>query len=73
VESPVSYGLPGFNGHEVMEKARRTRPDVPVPFTSGKSENAVHTDFVLHEGLVIFQKPYASDELLRILRRLLDG
>ena len=65
--------MPGINGHQVMEEVRKISPDVPVLFTSGYSENAVHTNFVLHEGLTLIQKPYSSDDLLRAVRRVLDS
>lgn len=63
--------MPGMGGHEAYEQIHGLRPDVPVLFSSGYSENAVHTNFVLHNGLALIQKPYARDELLRAVRRAL--
>jgi two-component system cell cycle sensor histidine kinase/response regulator CckA len=64
--------MPKLDGHEAFERIQAIRPDVPVLFSSGYSENAIHTNFVLHEGLSLLQKPYSSEALLRAVRRVLD-
>ena len=64
--------MPQKNGYEVWEEVRKKNPDIPVLFTSGYSKNAIHTDFILHKGLSLIQKPYGPEELLRSVRRLLD-
>jgi CheY-like chemotaxis protein len=64
--------MPKLDGHQALEKIHSIRPDVPVLFSSGYSENAIHTNFVLHEGLSLLQKPYSSEALLRAVRRVLD-
>ncbi|MFN2369969.1 MAG: transporter substrate-binding domain-containing protein [Candidatus Krumholzibacteriia bacterium] len=83
IEGPVRGGdevdlllldvvMPRLGGHEVHKRIRERRPDLPVVFCSGYSANAVHTDFVLHEGLRLLQKPYATAELLRAVRAAID-
>ncbi len=52
-------------GKERWERIRGINPDVPVLFSSGYSENAIHTNFILHDGLTLIQKPYSAEELLR--------
>ena len=64
--------MPRLGGRKALDRIRAIRPDVPVLFTSGYSENAVHTGFVLHKGLRLVQKPYAPDALLRAVRETLD-
>jgi PAS domain S-box-containing protein len=64
--------MPGMSGHEVMNRIRASQPDIPVLFTSGYSDNAIHTNFVLKEGLRLLQKPYSQEQLLRTLRGILD-
>ena len=64
--------MPGMGGHEAYERIERIESGLPVIFTSGYSENAVHTDFVLHEGLKLLQKPYSPDALLVLVRQVLD-
>ncbi len=64
--------MPRLGGHDALDRIRAIRPDVPALFSSGYSENAIHTNFVLHEGLALVQKPYSSVELLRAVRKALD-
>jgi signal transduction histidine kinase/ABC-type amino acid transport substrate-binding protein/ActR/RegA family two-component response regulator len=64
--------MPRLGGHDALDRIRAIRPDVPALFSSGYSENAIHTNFVLHEGLALVQKPYSSDELLRAVRKALE-
>jgi len=55
-----------------MKRIREAQPDIPVLFTSGYTQNAIHTNFVLKEGLRLLQKPYSQEQLLRALRSILD-
>ncbi len=64
--------MPGLGGHEAMAEIRKLNPDVPVLFSSGYSENAIHTNFVLNDGLMLIQKPYSSNQLLKAVRRVLN-
>ena len=48
------------------------RPDLPILYTSGYSNGAVHKDFVLDDGLALLQKPYAPEVLLKAVRDRLD-
>lgn len=64
--------MPQMGGREAYERIQAIRPEVPVLFSSGYSENAVHTNFVLHEGVKLLQKPYSPNTLLRAVRETLD-
>lgn len=68
----IDVVMPLKNGREVHDAIKALRPDVKVVFCSGYSSNAIHTNFVLHDGLELLQKPFAADELLRKVRDLLD-
>ena len=65
--------MPELGGKAVYEVVRERKPDLPVLFTSGYSMNAVHTNFVLDEGLELIQKPASRQSLLRRVRAALDG
>ena len=65
--------MPQLSGREVLEKIHAMRPGVPALFASGYSESAIHTDFILHEGIRLVQKPYHHSELLRAVRDTLDN
>ncbi len=64
--------MPVMGGHEAYKHIQSIRDDVPVLFSSGYSENAVHTNFVLHDGLKLIQKPYSLVALMRAVRAALD-
>ena len=65
--------MPRIGGREVFERIRKAHPTMPALFASGYSENAIHTNFVLDEGMELIRKPYVADDLLRHIRTILDG
>ena len=64
--------MPGLGGRQVHDRMKEIRPGVRVLFSSGYSHNAIHTSFVLDEGLQLIQKPYGPDALIRRVREVLD-
>ena len=64
--------MPNVGGRKAYEEIRQLRPNVRVVFTSGYSEGALHTNFVLESGLVLLQKPYTHQNLLITVRKTLD-
>jgi|AMFO01.1.fsa_nt_gi PAS domain S-box len=64
--------MPGMNGREVEARLRRRRPGLPVLFSSGYSENALHDRFVLDGNVELIRKPYSVKELLARIRDVLD-
>ncbi len=64
--------MPKMGGRDAYECIQKIRADVPALFSSGYSANAVHTNFVLHEGLQLIQKPFSPNMLLRAVRAALD-
>ena len=65
--------MPGLGGREVHDRIKKSHPGVRVLFSSGYSHNAIHTRFVLDEGLQLIQKPYSPDDLIRRVREVLDS
>lgn len=64
--------MPGLSGREVMDRIQGLGAEVPFLFSSGYSEDAIHTDFVIHEGMHLIQKPYSQQVLLNAIRNVLD-
>ncbi len=64
--------MPELGGKALFDALRAEQPQLRFLFSSGYSTNAVHTGFVLHEGIQLIQKPYAPDTLLRKVREVLD-
>jgi hypothetical protein len=48
------------------------QPGLKTFFASGYSEDAIHKNFVLEEGLTLIQKPYTQRDLLRTIREVLS-
>jgi two-component system, cell cycle sensor histidine kinase and response regulator CckA len=65
--------LPKLGGKAVYERVKDQYPRMRFIFASGYSANAVHTGFVLHEGVQLIQKPFTPEQLLRQVREVLDA
>ena len=63
--------MPGLGGRAVYDRIKERFPHMPVLFSSGYSANAIHTGFILDQGLTLIQKPYQRAELLRKIRQVL--
>jgi len=59
--------MPGISGVELGEEIRRRYPGLPVILTSGYSHVLAEEG---RHGFELLQKPYAAEELSRVLRRL---
>jgi len=65
--------MPRLGGQELREQVREVDPTLPILFSSGYSENTIHTRFIRDAGLRLIRKPYDSKELLRNVRMTLDA
>lgn len=63
--------MPNMSGKAVHKHIVAQNPDMPVLFASGYTRDALHTDFMLDEGLQLIQKPFDRAALLRKIRELL--
>jgi len=59
--------MPGMGGVELGEEIRRRRPGLPVILTSGYSHVLAEEG---RHGFELLHKPYAAEELSRVLRRV---
>jgi two-component system, cell cycle sensor histidine kinase and response regulator CckA len=64
--------MPQMGGAELARRLHATRPQVPVLFASGYTENAIVHEGSLDPGVVFLQKPFTPDEVLRRVRQILD-
>jgi DNA-binding NtrC family response regulator len=60
--------MPGMSGIELGQEIRRRHPDLPVLLTSGYSHVLAEEG---RHGFELLQKPYAADELSRVLHRVI--
>ena len=69
----TDVGLPGMNGRQVAELARKQRPDLKVLFVTGYAEQAAVRSSFLDEGMDIITKPFAVDALAEKVRDMIDA
>jgi PAS domain S-box-containing protein len=69
----TDVGLPGINGRELVEEARRRRPALRVLFTTGYARNAIVHQGRLDPGLELLTKPFTRSQLASRVRDVLDA
>lgn len=67
----TDIGLPGLNGRQVAEAARLHRSSLKVMFMTGYAETATAADGFLEPGMEMITKPFAIDELIDRVTRML--
>jgi CheY-like chemotaxis protein len=65
--------MPRVGGREVMDRIQARRPRMRFLFSSGYSEGAVHTNFIMRTGLRLISKPYRRKALLTAVREVLNA
>jgi len=68
----TDMGLPGMTGTDLYKKLKEIDPNVNVIFASGYFEPHVKSELYKVGAKGFIQKPYSPDEVLRILREVLD-
>ncbi len=64
--------MPKLGGQALMDRVRSKCARVKFLFSSGYSEGALHSGFVLEAGIDLIQKPYRAEELLRRVREVIE-
>ena len=64
--------LPGCNGREIASRVVEIRPEIPVLFVSGYSDDVLTRRGVLEEGMVLLKKPFGLADLASKVRSVLD-
>jgi two-component system, cell cycle sensor histidine kinase and response regulator CckA len=65
--------MPGMNGRQLSNMLREERPDLPVLYISGYTDEAMISRGLLPPGTAFLQKPFSVDQLQRALREILDS
>ena len=68
----TDFGLPGITGKEEFKKLKEINPDVKVILASGFFEPNIKSELLKAGAKGIIQKPYVPDDILRIIRTVLD-
>ena len=61
----------GVTGRELAQRLLAERPELPVIYASGYSQELTAPDFVETECRVFLQKPYMGDQLVALVKRLM--
>ena len=69
----TDVGLPGMNGRQVAEIARRLKPGIPVLFLTGYAHNAALGDEQLGPRTQVLSKPFNSRALLAKINTMLES
>ena len=65
--------MPDMNGRKLAEEVKRRKPDLPVLFTTGYTQNAIVHNGTLDSGAKPLMKPFSLEELARKIDRALHG
>ena len=68
----IDLMMPGLNGLEVAALVRRRHPEAQVLIMSGYTEHSVLRGKAITPGTNFLQKPFSGDELVRMVRAVLD-
>ncbi len=69
----TDVGLPGMNGRQLADAARRTRPNLKVLFITGYAEGALIDKGVLEKGMQVMTKPFSVNVLAARVQGMLGG
>jgi CheY-like chemotaxis protein len=65
--------MPEMNGRDLAEKVTKIFPDIKLLFMSGYAADVITHQGVLDEGVAFMQKPFATNELAKKIREVLDN
>jgi CheY-like chemotaxis protein len=68
----TDVGLPGLNGRQVADAARRQRPMLQVLFMTGYAENAAIAGGFLEPGMAMVTKPFAMEAFASRIRQMIE-
>jgi CheY-like chemotaxis protein len=68
----TDIGLPGLNGRQVADAARRHRPALQILFMTGYAENAAIAGGFLEPGMAMVTKPFAMEALASRIRQMIE-
>ncbi|WP_043835532.1 PAS domain S-box protein [Muricoccus aerilatus] len=67
----TDVGLPGLNGRQLADAARRHRPGLKVLFMTGYAENATSNGGFLDPGMELITKPFEIEALAARVRAMI--
>jgi PAS domain S-box-containing protein len=68
----TDVGLPGMNGRQLADEAKRLNPKIRVLYMTGYARNAISHNGLLDAGVSLLPKPFTVGGLARKVREVLD-
>jgi DNA-binding NtrC family response regulator len=65
--------MPEMSGRELAQELNPLRPDMKVLYMSGYTDDAVVRHGVQESTMPFLQKPFVPDDLVLMVRRVLDN
>jgi CheY-like chemotaxis protein len=65
--------MPEMNGCELARRLRPFRPDLPVLYVSGYTDDAIARQGTLNPGIALLEKPFRPRDLAERVREVLDS
>src|SRR3546814_4004427 len=65
--------MPDMNGRALADKARESRPELKVLYTTGYTRNAIVHNGMLDADVAFLPKPFTIEQLGTKVRQVLDG
>jgi DNA-binding NtrC family response regulator len=69
----LSLNMPGMGGRKCLEKMLEIKPDLKTIVTSGYSSATSIEDINKSGTFAFIEKPYQLEDLLRTIRKVVDG
>lgn len=67
----TDIGLPGLNGRQMADAARKTRRDLKILFMTGYSHDAATANGFLEPGMAMMTKPFGMDAMATRIRSMM--
>ena len=64
--------MPGMSGPTLVTWLEMARPDIPVLYISGYTNDTMEQHGILEEGMSFLRKPFTPEGIARALRDILD-
>ncbi len=69
----TDIGLPGINGRQMADAARKTRRDLKVLFMTGYAHDAANAGGFLEPGMAMMTKPFGMDAMANRIRTMIQA
>jgi len=64
--------MPGMGGRDLAEKMKSKRPGIKIIYMSGYTDNTIVHNGALEEDVVLVEKPFTPETLVKKIREVLD-